>query len=175
MANELTIRASSAGDIDAVVALYPLAFPEEDLVPVVRDLLADPEVAMSLVATIDDEIVGNVIFTSCAVEDSNLNAALLAPLAVSPARQRQGIGTAIVQAGLQLLDANGVDVVLVLGDPAYYGRLGFTQSTDIQPPYPLPAEWYSAWQSQFLGGTDVTHAGKLVVPIQWLDPALWAP
>ncbi len=175
MANKLTIRRSSADDIDAIIALYPLAFPEEDLVPVVRDLLASPEVAMSFIASIDDQIEASVIFTTCAVEGTSTRAALLAPLAVSPARQRQGLGTAIVKTGLRELEANGVEVVLVLGDPAYYGRLGFAQETGIQPPYPLPAEWYSAWQSQNLAQFEDSYTGKLVVPAQWLDPALWAP
>ena len=169
------LRISSADDIESIVSMYPLAFPDEDLVPVVRDLLADSEVAMSLVATIDDEIVGHVIFTTCAVEGSSLKASLLAPLAVAPAYQRQGVGIAIVNAGLQRLSDTGVDIVFVLGDPAYYSRFGFVPDSRVQPPYPLPAEWYSAWQSQSLGDATQTAAGKLAVPAQWLDPALWAP
>ncbi len=169
------LRVSSPDDIESIVSIYPLAFPDEDLVPVVRDLLADPEVAMSLVATIGDEIVGHVIFTTCAVEGSSLKASMLAPLAVSPAYQRQGIGSAIVKTGLRCLSDAGVDIVFVLGDPAYYSRLGFGPDSRVQPPYPLPAEWYSAWQSQYLGDATPTAAGKLAVPSQWLDPALWAP
>ena len=94
------IRISSAGDIDPIVAMYPLAFPDEDLVPVVSELLAEPEVALSLVAIVGEQVVGNVIFTACAVEGSDLKASLLAPLAVAPAYQRQGVGSAIVNAGL---------------------------------------------------------------------------
>ncbi len=169
------IRVSNSDDIDAIVSMYPLAFPDEDLVPVVRKLLADPEVAMSLVATVDDQIVGHVIFTTCAVEGSNLRASLLAPLAVTPDFQRQGIGSAIVNAGLQQLRDIGVGAVFVLGDPAYYSRLGFRPDSQVQPPYPLPAEWYSAWQSQYLGDATPTASGKLAVPSHWLDPALWAP
>ena len=169
------IRESNSGDIDAIVSMYPLAFPDEDLVPVVRDLLADPQVALSLVATIDDQIVGHVVFTTCAVEGSSLKTSLLAPLAVAPSHQRQGVGSAIVNAGLKRLTDSGVDGVFVLGDPAYYSRLGFVPDSAIQPPYPLPAEWYSAWQSQFLGDASPPGTGKLAVPSQWLDPALWAP
>lgn len=169
------IRLSTPEDIEAVVAMYPLAFPEEDLVPLVRDLLGDPGVAMSLVATVDGEIVGHVAFTTCAVEGSNLAASLLAPLAVAPDRQRQGIGSALVHEGLARLGESNVDVVFVLGDPAYYGRLGFGQDSQVQPPYPLPAEWYVAWQSQYLDKATPAGSGKLAVPPQWLDPTLWAP
>lgn len=153
--------------------MYPLAFPEEDLVPLVRGLLADPGVVMSLVATIKGEIAGHVAFATCAVEGTNLAASLLGPLAVAPDYQRRGIGSALVHKGLEKL--GDVDVVFVLGDPAYYARLGFRQDSQVQPPYPLPAEWYVAWQSQYLGAATSAATGKLAVPSQWLDPALWAP
>ncbi len=155
--------------------MYPLAFPEENLVPLVRDLLTDPGVALSLVATIESEIVGHVSFTSCAVDESNVAASLLAPLAVAPDYQRRGIGSALVHKGHEKLSDSNVDVVFVLGDPAYYSCLGFRQEPDVQPPYPLPAEWYVAWQSQYLGEVTTAGSGKLAVPSQWLDPALWAP
>ncbi|MDJ0792845.1 MAG: N-acetyltransferase [Woeseiaceae bacterium] len=169
------IRISNARDIDAIVSMYPLAFPDEDLVPVVRQLLAEPELALSLVAIVDDQVVGHVIFTTCAVEGSDLRSSLLAPLAVAPGFQRQGIGSEIVKAGLQRLIDSGVEVAFVLGDPAYYSRFGFVPDSKVQPPYPLPAEWYTAWQSQYLGDASRSYAGKLAVPSQWLDPALWAP
>jgi putative acetyltransferase len=106
---------------------------------------------------------------------SSVNAALLGPLAVAPAWQRQGIGSAIVRAGLRRLEDANVSRVYVLGDPAYYGRLGFLPETLVEPPFPLPAEWDGAWQSRDLGKTTTPCAGKLSVPPQWLQPALWAP
>lgn len=155
--------------------MYPLAFPDEDLVPLIRDLLPDEDVVMSLVATIDHDISGHVAFTACAVEGASLNASLLAPLAVTPKYQRQGVGSEIVNAGLERLRKAGVDVVFVLGDPDYYSRFGFEPDTLVQPPYPLPAEWYSAWQSLYLSDATPTDTGKLAAPPQWLDPSLWAP
>ncbi len=175
MPDTVEIRTSNFGDNEAIVAMYPLAFPDEDLVPVVSDLLAAPDLAMSLVATDGNQLVGHVVFTNCAIEGSDLRASLLAPLGVAPSHQRQGIGTAIVIAGLQRLKETSVDVVFVLGDPAWYTRVGFVPDSHIQPPYPLPAEWYSAWQSQYLGDTPHATAGKLAVPSPWLEPALWAP
>ncbi len=169
------IRTSTRDDIEAIVDMYPLAFPDEDLVPLVRALLPDEDIVMSLVATLKGEIVGHVAFTTCSLEGSSLSASLLAPLAVAPDFQRQGVGSAIVSSGLKRLRDSRVDVVFVLGDPTYYSRLGFAPETHVQPPYPLPAEWYSAWQSQRLGDASSAGAGKLVVPRQWLDPGLWAP
>ena len=175
MLEKLEIRESRRNDSAAIESLYPEAFPEEDLLPFVRSLLNDAVVAISLVGTIDTRIVGNAIFTKCGVLGNSANAALLGPLAVAPAWQRQGIGSAIVRAGLRWLEDSGVHRVFVLGDPAYYGRLGFLTESLIKPPFPLPAEWDGAWQSQNLGETTTPCAGKLSVPPQWRQPALWAP
>ena len=139
-----------------------------------RDLLNDSAVTISLVATIDSRIVGHVIFTKCGVFGHSVNTSLLGPLAVAPAWQRKGIGSTIVHAGLRLLEDSGVNLVLVLGDPAYYGRLGFLPESVVEPPFPLPPEWHGAWQSQYLGQPTTPYAGRLSVPSQWLQPALWA-
>ena len=166
-------RESVPGDIDAIVELYPEAFPDEDLVPLVRDLLRDGPNVVSLVATVDSRLVGHVIFTRCGVNDAS--AALLGPLAVSPARQKQGIGSAIVREGLRRMEEAGIDVVCVLGDPNYYGRFGFVPEPSIAPPYPLPPEWETAWQSLRTGASTTPITGKLLLPRQWMTPSLWAP
>jgi len=179
MSEELEIRESRQADSAAIESLYPAAFPEENLLPLVRDLLSDPVVALSLVGTIETRTVGHAIFTKCGVVGDSINAALLGPLAVLPARQRQGIGSAIVRTGLRRLEDAGVCRVYVLGDPAYYGRLGFHPESLVEPPFPflpdLPPEWDGAWQSQDLGETTRPRAGKLSVPPPWLKPALWGP
>ena len=169
------IRESVPSESGAIESLYPDAFPDEDLLPLVRDLLRDPVVATSLVGVIDSRIVGHAIFTKCGVVGSNFSAALLGPLAVAPAWQRQGIGSAIVRAGLRRLEETDVSLVLVLGDPAYYKRLGFLPESLVEPPFRLPAEWDGAWQSQRLDKTKAAFSGKLSVPRQWHQPALWAP
>ena len=175
MVETLDIRESGQDDWAGIEALYREAFPAENLLPLVRDLLNDPTVTLSLVGTVDSHIVGHVIFTTCGVAGHSINAALLAPLAVAPARQRQGIGRAIVRAGLRRLEEAKVSRVFVLGDPKYYGRLGFRSESLVKPPYPLPAEWDGAWQSQDLGESPPTCAGTLSVPPQWLQQNLWTP
>mgnify|MGYP001827021333 FL=1 len=175
MPDKLAIRETVRDDARALEALYPQAFPDEDLLPLVRELMRDGDIATSLAATVDSEIVGHVIFSKCGVAGSDVEAALLGPLAVAPAWQRRGVGSALVREGLQGQRDNGVDLVCVLGDPAYYHRHGFEPETLIEPPYPLPAEWTGAWQSRCLSDTKAPCAGKLAVPPQWLQPALWAP
>jgi len=175
MSEMLTVRESTPDDITAIESLYPEAFPDEDLLPLVRDLLGDTAVAMSLVGTIDTRIAGHAVFTKCGVVGSSVVASLLGPLAVAPSWQRQGIGSALVRAGLRRLGGARVQWIFVLGDPAYYRRLGFHPETLVQPPFPLPAEWYGAWQSQRLSESAASCEGILSVPPQWRHPALWAP
>ena len=175
MTESIEICESMPGDLAAIELLYPDAFPDEDLLPLVRDLLREATAALSLVGIIDSRLVGHVIFTKCGVVGSSGKAALLGPLAVAPAWQRQGIGSAMVRAGLRRLEDAGVSHVYVLGDPAYYGRLGFLPESCVAPPYPLPDEWGGAWQSKSLRGAATPGPGKLSLPRPWLNPALWAP
>ncbi len=171
----LEVRESQRADATAIESLYPEAFPDEDLLPLVGELLPDSSVALSLVGVIESQVVSHVIFTRCGVTGSNVVASLLAPLAVAPRWHRRGIGTATVQAGLQRQKEEGVQLVCVLGDPAYYGRLGFATENRIEPPYALPPEWEGAWQSLYPDDRVAGTTGRLSVPAQWLQPELWAP
>ena len=175
MNDSIVIRESIPGDLAAIESLYPEVFPDENLLPLIRSLLRETPAPLSLVGLIDLELLAHVMFTHCSVEGSNLKAALLGPLAVTPALQRQGIGTALVHAGLKRLEDTGLSQVYVLGDPAYYGRFGFTPEPRVMPPYALPPEWNGAWQSKTLRDTEAHPEGKLSLPGPWLQPALWAP
>jgi putative acetyltransferase len=177
MQGETAIRDTGPADAVPLAALYPAAFPSEDLWPLVRALLQDNVAHSSLAAFHDGCLVGHVAFTICGIEGDHGQVALLGPLAVAPALQRRGIGRALVQAGLPRLAGAGCARVCVLGDPAYYGRLGFAVEPDILPPYPLPATWDGAWQSRATATASalLPCRGRLLVPAPWRQPALWAP
>lgn len=175
MQGELIVRETDPAEVPAIESIYPQAFPDEDLLPVVRDLLREDAGALSLTATAGTKVVGHVVFSFCGVSGSRIRAALLGPLAVTPDQQRQGVGTALVDAGMERMKQLKVDLVCVLGDPAYYGRFGFKPEALVEPPYRLPDEWHDAWQSQYLGDSTAQIAAKLVVPPEWQQPALWAP
>jgi len=166
-------RESMPGDLAAIELLYPESFPDDDLLPLVRSLLQEEPAPLSLVGIIGSQLVGHIIYTECGVIGSNNKAALLGPLAVSPAWQRQGIGNTIVRAGLRQLEDVGIRHVYVLGDPAYYGRFGFLPESGVAPPYALPAEWNGAWQSKSLGGAAKPGQGELLLPEPWLQSVLW--
>ena len=175
MTVQLEIRESVPDDLAEIEDFYPKAFPDEDLLPLLRSLLKEASKILSLVGVLEGRVVGHIAFTTCSMTERKENAALLAPLAVAPAHQKQGIGSALVRAGLLMSERTGATQIFVLGDPAYYGRFGFSPETHIDPPYPLPEEWQGAWQSIHLGDAGPPQRGKLSVPKVWLDPVLWGP
>lgn len=175
MRSDIVVRENRPDDAAAFERLYAEAFPDEDLLPLVRALLNEGPAVLSLVALAGGTPAGHVAFTSCGVEGSAQKHALLAPLAVMPTRQRQGIGSTLVREGLPRLKADGAAQVHVLGDPAYYGRFGFAPDEDVAPPYPLPPEWREAWQALRLRDDLPPARGTLTVPPPWRQAALWAP
>jgi len=174
VASQLDIRESRPGDTAGIERLYADAFPDEDLLGVVRALLELGPGVISLVGVRDDAVVGHAGFTLCHVEGGTEALALLAPLAVTPTLQKQGIGSRLVRTGLQRLEDAGIGHVFVLGDPAYYGRFGFETEDRVTTPYPLPPEWHGAWRSLRLGDAEAPLEGKLSVPEPWRHAELWS-
>jgi putative acetyltransferase len=173
MIEEIEIHESRPSDIASIEKIYPDAFPDEDLLPLVRELLEEESIVLSLVGIADQTLVGHVIFTMCTIAGRTGMVALLGPLVVAPDRQRRGIGSALIHEGFRRLKSVGVAQVLVLGDPAYYGRFGFETDDGVIPPYALPEEWHGAWQSIRLRGDETPLYGKLLVPRPWQQQALW--
>lgn len=173
MVDDITPRTSHPDELAAIEALYRDAFPDEDLVPLARALLATPGDVLSLITSDGADVTGHGLFTDCGIVGAVAKVALLGPLAVAPARQGQGIGGALIRDGFRRLKARGVQRVLVLGDPGYYGRFGFTAEAKVTPPYPLPEEWRQAWQSISLNESEPPEPGTLSVPAPWRQPALW--
>ncbi len=173
--DSFTIRETGACDFPLIERLYPDAFPNEELRPLVRDLLQDTPNLLSLAAFVEPTLIGHIVFTPCGVTGGNGAVALLGPLAVATAWQKAGIGSALVRAGLDRLRPAQFDQVFVLGDPAYYGRFGFEAERSVAPPFPLPEEWREAWQSIALRRDAPKQRGTLSLPRAWNEPTLWAP
>ncbi|MEO1190253.1 MAG: N-acetyltransferase [Pseudomonadota bacterium] len=173
LSGDIKVREVEPADQAALEAFYPLAFPDEDLVPLLRALLDERQDCFSLVPVAAGEPVGHVAFTRCRLSTVEAPVALLGPLAVTPRFQRRGLGSALTQAGFEKLADEAVVAVLVLGDPGYYGRFGFSSDHGVEPPCPLPSDWRPAWQARWLGSARL--AGRLLVPPVWQEPALWAP
>jgi putative acetyltransferase len=174
MTDRLEIRDSQPADLPLIEQLYPAAFPDENLLPLVQELLSDDSGVLSLVGMVEGALAGHAIFTPCAIAGESHMVALLGPLAIAPAWQQRGIGSALVGAGLERLEKGGTIRIYVLGDPAYYGRFGFEADYGVTAPYPLPEEWRYAWQSRRLGSGEQPLIGKLSVPPPWRQQALWS-
>lgn len=175
MAGPIAFRESLPADGAALERLYAAAFPAEDLLPLLRALLSEGPSVLSLVAMDGATLVGHVALTLCGIAGTSGEVALLGPLAVTPERQRQGLGSALVHEGLRRLRSRGVVQVHVLGDPAYYRRFGFRTDAGVAPPYPLPQAWREAWQTLSLRSDAPPLRGRLRVPQPWRRRALWAP
>jgi putative acetyltransferase len=130
----VTIRPETPVDYPAIHAINQAAFAQPDEADLVDRLRAEGAVLLSLVAELDGAIAGHILFTRMHVADSP--AVALAPVAVDPARQRQGIGAALIGRGLDLLRDAGERIVIVVGHPDYYPRFGFTRINGIEHPFP---------------------------------------
>ncbi|MCB5173996.1 GNAT family N-acetyltransferase [Microvirga lenta] len=125
MTSSVQVRPAEPGDRSAIHAIHVAAFGQEAEAELVERLERDGDLTLSLVAC-TDRPVGHIAFSRLSlVEMPSIGACALAPLAVDPHAQKQGIGAALVADSLRRLSQSGWDLALVLGDPAYYGRFGF--------------------------------------------------
>lgn len=162
---DMQIRVASPADQGAIAALYRAAFPDSErdaVASLALELLAEPEV-LTLVAEAGAQIVGHIAFSPLRLDgDRHWRGAILAPLAVAPERQKQGVGSALIETGLSRLAGEGIEWLCVYGDPAYYGRFGFTAdfAEPFKPPYPL--EYPFGWLALPLGGRDAPATGGTI-------------
>ena len=118
------IRHARPADHAAIAAVNDLAFGQTDESILIARLRADGDAMCEMVSETDGSIDGHILFSRLWADHHGLFAAL-APLSVRPEKQNTGLGSALVKAGLANVREFGCHGVLVLGDPAYYGRFGF--------------------------------------------------
>jgi putative acetyltransferase len=139
----MIVRAETPDDREAIREVHRQAFGQEDEARLVDALRGGGCARLSLVAQEGGRVVGHVLFSDLPVVTpaGTLHALALAPLAVLPARQRQGIGSRLVRDGLRACAAAGHRVVVVLGHPDYYPRFGFSArlAERLQAPFSGPS------------------------------------
>lgn len=123
----LTIRPELPEDFATVFEIHSRAFSrseEAELVDKLRSV-ADPQI--SLVAELNGQVVGHIFFSPVTIEDeeSSFVALGLAPMAVLPELQNQGVGSLLVKEGLNAARRMSQNIVVVLGHPEFYPRFGF--------------------------------------------------
>lgn len=134
---ETIIRSETTDDIPAIYRVNKLAFERENEAQLVDKLREDDAVILSLVAVLDGQIVGHILFSPVTIidDDDQWQAVGLGPMAILPELQNQGIGSALIRTGLNELKKLGRNVVIVLGHPKFYTRFGF------EPSRPLGIQW----------------------------------
>ncbi|MDL2210395.1 N-acetyltransferase [Desulfovibrio sp. OttesenSCG-928-O18] len=153
---KMLIRKTLGHDFNAIMDVEKAAFGHEKEADLVAELLADPsaEPVLSLLAFHNNSAVGHILFTRVRFAGQNGPQPLmhiLAPLAVKPEYQKQGIGGMLIAEGLKILRENGSELVFVLGHKEYYPRHGFITDAGglgFSAPYPIPAEHAGYWMVQ---------------------------
>jgi len=145
----MLIRAEKENDRDAVYAVNASAFETLSEANLVDTLREQAHPVVSLVAEDNGEVVGHILFSPVFLPGyPDLKAMGLAPMAVTPEHQREGIGSALVRAGLERCKQQGFTAVVVLGHSDYYPRFGFSPSSQfgIDSEYEVPDEAFMAME-----------------------------
>jgi putative acetyltransferase len=135
------IRYARPADHPAIAAVITAAFGRADEAELVARLRADGDALFELVAEEDGAVAGHIFFSRLWADRAELFGAL-APLAVAPPLQNKGFGAKLVKSGIDCAKEFGCHGLLVLGDPAYYGRFGFSADAarEVKAPFQgLPA------------------------------------
>lgn len=127
----IIVRAETTEDRDAIHRVNELAFGQPNEADLVDALRANARPYISLVAIVDEQIVGHIFFSPVAIESEagSFTAMGLAPMAVLPEYQNQGIGSQLVREGLKECQRLGEEIVVVLGHPNFYPRFGFVPAS----------------------------------------------
>jgi len=177
---KMFIRLAQKTDLNSIRKLIETAFSDEEnktisnLAADLSEETATPPIE-SLVAEMDNQVIGYVSYSPIFLHSaSGFSGYILSPLAVSAKHQKQGVGSQLIKSGLDRLNKNGAGVLLVYGDPQYYGRFGFNQETGrfFVPPYPL--EHPFGWTGMMLNGTGLPDTPIQIACVDALSkPELW--
>jgi len=118
------VRPEAPGDVEGISAVQRDAFGGPLEARLVNALRAAGDLKLSFVAERDGEVIGHIAFSPVQVAGSTSGYGL-APLAVKPRFQKQGVGRELMSTAMRACSDQGVGFVVVLGDPAYYSRFGF--------------------------------------------------
>lgn len=132
---EINIRSEETKDIEQVREVLCAAFPTDAESRLVDALRANGKAIISLVAVQAEQVLGHILFSPVSITPPGGASPLteegigLAPVAVQPEAQSQGIGSRLIEQGLHLCQELGYDYGVVLGDPKYYQRFGFEKAS----------------------------------------------
>jgi len=148
----IVVRSEKPEDYDLIYSINKIAFDGEVEAKLVNNLRKTTEFIpeLSLVAEKERKIVGHILFSVINIKtDSNrLPVLALAPMAVLPDYQKQGIGSLLIKEGLKKCKELGYKVVVLVGHPDYYPRFGFIKASDkgLKLPFDAPNETFMVYE-----------------------------
>ena len=143
----MNLRAERSGDVAAIDDVNRAAFETATEANLVRALRERAQPLVSLVADESGVVIGHIMFSPVSLSsDPAIRIMGLAPMSVLPARQRQGVGSALVRAGLDECRRLGSTAVVLVGHAEYYPRFGFIPASRFRLgcEYDVPDEVFMA-------------------------------
>ena len=150
------IRQEIRDDVEHIREVNEEAFNQPAEADLIDELRENGKVIVSLVAEEELKVVGQILFSKASIDRHNIKVAGLAPMAVLPEFQNQGIGTLLMQEGLDECLSLGYDAIIVLGHTDYYPRFGFKLAAE----YGIRSEWEEQIQEDAFMILEL-HAGAL--------------
>ena len=163
-----TLREEENGDADAISEVHQAAFERAAEANLVLELRAEGLALASHVALEGDQVVAHALYSRMHVDSADGPVAVVAlgPIAVVPERQGQGLGGAVIRAGLAAIRARGERLILVLGHPTYYPRFGFDAAVGKR----ISAPWSGPpWMGMDLRGEPITGSARYPEPWSRVD------
>jgi putative acetyltransferase len=146
----MNIREINIEDLSKILLVQRAAFNRDKEANITQLLLQDisAQPLLSLIAEIDGQPIGHILFTKGQLTNhQEIAVSFLAPLAVIPKFQRDGIGSELIKKGFEVQAKSGISLIFVVGHPTYYPRFGFKPAAKFcfEPTYPIPIEHADAW------------------------------
>jgi len=175
----MNIRTATSEDADSIKKIHMAAFPDEEaglVATLAVDLLSEKTApsTLSLLAENHTCVIGHVAFSPVTTDDDNFQGYILAPLAVLPGYQKHGVGSKLVEYGIEKLSDTGAHMIFVYGDPRYYSKFGFNAEKAERFITPYKLEYPSGWQALILkehASEETSLIINCVTPLQ--NAALW--
>lgn len=178
----IQIRETNGKDFNDIMVVEERAFGFVKEAQLTANLLNDKtaEPILSLLAFHEKEAIGHILFTRVYINEMNTTQPLihiLAPLAIIPEYQKQGVGGLLIKEGLRRLKEMGSEMVFVLGHTEYYPKFGFipdAKKLGFTAPHPIPAEYANAWMLQSLNPKGFVIAkGNVICSNELNKPEHW--
>jgi len=176
----MNIRLAQKSDLIHSQKIIKTAFSNKEnkiIIKLAADLFKETDIHLikSFVAEINNQVIGFISFSPIFIKsDAKISVYILSPLAVCREHQKQGVGSKLIDYGINMLTKDDVNVLLVYGDPNYYGRFGFKEEIgrSFVPPYPL--QYPFGWAGMMLNKNPIPNTLiKFECVTALLKPELW--